>query len=267
MSKNNVVICAIAKNENEYINEWVNYHLDLGISHIYIYDNNDSSFEDVATRIDNKDKVTIIRYNDKHFYNMQTVSYVEFYRNYNKTFNWVGFIDIDEFLVGIDNVDEFFNQDKFKDYNQIRIKWKLFGDDGFIDRDRNIPVHEFFQKPILDNIKSNEAKPFIRGNMPEKAIIHKTHYVLNEKNELWKCCLPSGLPSTIIDWSIHEDYSNETVFINHYMTKTLSEFVEQKINRGDVARDKKQIKMDYYWQINTKTFEKTLWLEKNLKNL
>ena len=36
------VICSIAKNENAYLYEWALYHLQLGFSHIYIYDNNDN---------------------------------------------------------------------------------------------------------------------------------------------------------------------------------------------------------------------------------
>lgn len=259
----NVVICAIAKNENEYINEWVNHHINIGISHIFIYDNNDSTFEDVLTRIDRKDKVTIIRYNDKHIQGMQRKLYEEFYHKYNHKFNWCGFLDIDEFLVGIDNVNKFFNQDKFKKYDQIRIKWKLFGDDDFIDRDRNIPVVEFFKKPILDNFKSDEAKCFIRGCV-SNSLWHKTHYVITKEGKLWKCCLPSGRPCNSKDWSIHEDYSNETVFINHYMTKTLKEFIEQKSKRGDVVNSQRVIDLDYYWQINEKTPEKLEWIKNNL---
>lgn len=264
--KYNVVLCAIAKNENDYINEWVNHHLRLGIAHIFIYDNNDSTAEDVANRINNKDKVTIIRYNDKHFQDMQTTVYTEFYQKYNFRFNWVGFLDVDEFLDGIDDVNIFFNQPKFKNFNQIRIKWKLFGDDGYIDRDRSIPVFEFFKKPILGNIKSDESKCFIRGGMPEP-LIHKTHYVINDKNIMWKSCLPSGTPSLIRDWSIHEDYSKETVFINHYMTKTLAEFIEQKSGRGDVVHHDRILNLDYYWQINEKTEEKINWLKSNFKDL
>ena len=262
----NVVLCAIAKNENLYINEWINYHLTLGIDHIYLYDNNDSTAPNIKNFITNKDKVTIINYQNKHYKKMQTVVYTEFYKRYNKMFNWCGFLDIDEFLSGVNNVNEFFNSEKFTNYNQIRIKWKLFGDDGCIDRDRSIPVHDFFKHPILDNFKSNEAKCFIRGNMPEQLSYHKTHYVLNEKKELWKACLPSGNPTTIVDWSIHEDYSNETIFINHYMTKTLSEFIDQKLNRGDVVKPDINLTLDYYWQINEKTEEKLNWL-KNIAKL
>jgi hypothetical protein len=35
-----LVICAIIKNEADYIYEWLSYHAFLGISHFYLYDNN-----------------------------------------------------------------------------------------------------------------------------------------------------------------------------------------------------------------------------------
>ena len=39
-------ICAIAKNENDYINEWCKYHLNLGFDEIYIFDNNKDMIKD-----------------------------------------------------------------------------------------------------------------------------------------------------------------------------------------------------------------------------
>ena len=35
------VICCIAKKETNYIEEWIRYHLKLGFSKIYIFDNSD----------------------------------------------------------------------------------------------------------------------------------------------------------------------------------------------------------------------------------
>ena len=34
-----ISICLLAKNENNYINEWLKWHIDLGVEHFYIYDN------------------------------------------------------------------------------------------------------------------------------------------------------------------------------------------------------------------------------------
>ena len=34
---NDAIVCAIALNEELYIDEWIKYNLALGFSHIYIY--------------------------------------------------------------------------------------------------------------------------------------------------------------------------------------------------------------------------------------
>ena len=75
--------------------------------------------------------------------------------------------------------------------------------------------------------------------------------------------IPSVLPSGKPCWSkvaICENYSQESVFLYHYMTKSLSEFVNQKLDRNDAVYNQ-QIKIDYYWRINKKTPQKLEWLK------
>ena len=40
-----IALCAIAKNENLYIREWVEYYMKLGFSNIILYDNNNINGE------------------------------------------------------------------------------------------------------------------------------------------------------------------------------------------------------------------------------
>ena len=61
MSK--VALCALAKNENLYIREWVNWYKKLGVSKIFLYDNNDidgEHFEDVISDYINTGFVEVI---------------------------------------------------------------------------------------------------------------------------------------------------------------------------------------------------------------
>ena len=71
--------------------------------------------------------------------------------------------------------------------------------------------------------------------------------------------LPSGKPcnSKIV---IEEDYSKETIYLNHYMTKTLDEFIRQKLNRNDAVFNK-SLKLDYFWRINKQSEEKLQYLK------
>ena len=57
-----VAVVAIARNENLYINNWIDYHKKLGIDHFYIFDNSfdDEPRLDTAISQENKEITTII---------------------------------------------------------------------------------------------------------------------------------------------------------------------------------------------------------------
>lgn len=250
-----VVVCAIAKNEHLYINEWVKHYIDLGVDHIYLYDNDNLKSKYIGCYINEKYKEKISIYNIRGLKKpyLQHQVYSAFYRSHR--FDWVLFVDIDEFLIGVENVHNFLSQDKFKMFNQIRIKWKLFGDDDVIERDTKIGVKDFFKEQKHDNRLEYQNKSFIRGGLFIQ--INSCHYVKGLKS-----CFPTGKQCQSNKLEI-TDYDNETFFINHYMTKTLSEFVKQKLGRGDAVWDKRSIDFSYFWQINKKTPEKIAYL-KNL---
>ena len=263
-------ICCIAKNENKYINNWVNYHLNIGFSHIYIFDNNDSSTPYVGDYIEQKDKVTIFNKNNIHQQSFQLRCYQEFYDKYLNTFDWCAFIDVDEFISGVKDVRDWLS--KLTDFESVRIKWKMFGDDDVIERDESIPVQDFFKKPLHNSISEN-GKAIVRGGIKD-AVTGSCHYAFRGTRnyleglggdraniKLLKQCLPSGKPcnSRI---TIYEDYSQETIYLNHYMTKTLKEFIEQKFGRGDAIFERRDLNFDYYWRINTQTKEKLDYIDR-----
>ena len=261
-----IVICAMAKNEHLYINEWVNHYLKLGFDKIYLYDNDDLDKPFIGDYIENKDKVEIINIRGQKKEHLQHDIYTNFYNTHN--FDWCLFCDIDEFIFGVNNIHSFIEQKKFAFAKQIRVRWKLFGDDNLIKRDMNKPVCEIFSHEIKTSLmrdlktKGNleiQGKFFVRGSMPN-VVIRSPHFAsFSTRNNVIPSVLPSGKPcySKVV---IYENYSQESVYLYHYMTKSLSEFVNQKLNRNDAVYNQ-QIKLDYFWRINTKTQEKIEWLK------
>ena len=265
-----VVICAMAKNENSYINEWVAHYVNLGIDTIYLYDNNDFDTPYVKDFIDQKywDKVVIKDIRGQRKPKLQHDIYTGFYLKYGKTFDWCLFCDIDEFLFGITNFHSWLMQPQFKNAKQIRVKWKLFGDDNLVQRDLNKKVVDSFNIEVTKTFNRNlkdkgnlekQGKMLVRGGM-ENIVIRSPHFAsIGNRDNI----IPSILPSGKLSFSkvvIEEDYSNETVYLHHYMTKTLSEFVEQKLKRTDAVFGN-TIALDYYWRINKKTPEKLEYLK------
>lgn len=260
--KYNTVVCAIAKNEHLYVNEWVNHYVKLGFDKIFIFDNDDLDSKYIGDFIDSKlkSKVEIINKRGIHTKRFQHKCYQEFYNRHSRHFKWCLFCDLDEFLDGVTNIKDFLKTIP-DNIGQVRIKWRLFGDDNLVDRDTTKPVYGFF-KQVKDNKLSNQGKFIIRGNLRNVIIVSAHFASIKERNNIVPSCLPSTAKckSTI---EIEEDYSNEKIFLNHYMTKTLSEFIKQKINRGDACFENRTIDLEYYWRINDKTEEKLQWLKDN----
>ena len=71
-----VALCTMGKNENLYVNEFVQYYSKLGIDHIFIYDDNDPETEKISDALDEIHKnllqymkldYYILTINQKHF--------------------------------------------------------------------------------------------------------------------------------------------------------------------------------------------------------
>lgn len=226
-----VVVCALAKNEHLYINEWVNHYINLGVDKIFIYDNDDKNSKYIGDFIDKdlRDKVKIINVRGKHYKGIQTDLYTIFYNVEKDNYDWFIFCDIDEFLTGTNNIKNFLSNGYFGLFSQIRIRWKLFGDDNLIERDMSKGVMETFKEEKTSSLNwtlskkgtlERQGKAIVRGHLKNVEII-SPHYASNKlTHTLLPSCLPSGrLCQSLV--SINEDYSHEKLFFNHYMTKSL----------------------------------------------
>lgn len=261
-----VVVCAMAKNEHLYINEWVKHYLSLGFDKIYIYDNDDVKSPYIGNFISKNliDKCEIIDIRGQVREKLQHDVYTTFYNTHQ--FDWCLFCDIDEFLMGVTNIKIFLK--RFTGINQIRVKWRLFGDDDLIYRDTKKPVVSSFTKVVTYSLHRNlkirgnleqQGKMIVRGGLKD-VVIRSPHFAsFGSRDRVIPSCLPNGMPcnSKVV---ITENYRGNTIYLNHYMTKSLSEFVRQKMNRTDAVYGN-NIDMSYYWRINKKTKEKIDYLK------
>lgn len=269
------VICAIMKNEHKYLNDWVKYHLGIAFDYIYLFDNDDISSPNALDYVNQEylDKIQVINIRGWKELHLQQHIYTNFYNTFKQNFNWCAFIDIDEYLFGVTNVSEWLKTIPSQ-YYQIRVKWKLFGDDNLITRDMTKPVYEVFKTRINHSLHRNlhqkgnlesQGKCIVRGNL-DNVIFTSPHFAsYMTRDNVLKSCLPSGKECRFSKVVIHEVYDKETIWLHHYMTKSLSEFLEQKLNRNDCVYND-NINIKYYWRINKITMEKIKYLrEKGIK--
>lgn len=141
-------LCAIAKNEAPYIEEWVSYHLALGVKHIFLYDNEDSpTLNNISCLDPYRASLTVC-----HF-----PGFAKQFEAYNHclslsethSYRWGGFIDIDEFIVlkKHENLIDFMTE--HCPAGVLSINWVVFSGNAApnidIDvNDINIPVTKRF---------------------------------------------------------------------------------------------------------------------------
>ena len=123
----NISIIAIAKNENLYINEWINYHLALGFDKIIVADNNNTGSEKISDVVDNPN-VIIEDYHD--VISVQPIAYTDLFLKYREQFDWIAFIDIDEFIFLDEkynnNIKKYLLSSPFNEADIVRLCWKIY---------------------------------------------------------------------------------------------------------------------------------------------
>lgn len=113
-------ISTIAKNEFQYIKEFVTHHIALGFDKIIIYDNNSADGEHYEKLLDSEissGKVEIVDVRGRGGY--QNKSYQESYAKHKDEDGWIFFIDVDEFVIleHESDIHKFLERDCFKKFN------------------------------------------------------------------------------------------------------------------------------------------------------
>ena len=287
---NKVALCAIVKNENLYIREWINWYKHIGISKIFLYDNNDIDGEKLEDVINDyiKDKfVEVINVRglekgkvyDKDGVNLQPKCYIDCYKNKVSNFDWVCFFDVDEFLVFKQGFTlfTFLNQNIFKDSDTILIPWVQYDDNNLLFYE-NLPVMKRFTH------KSNTIKQGVKSivrcnklfNDNYKSINCLIHCFLLNDRKIIKSNGQKIITYNKSNWYTltEEQIKKSGAVLNHYKTKSTEEFIKRHLGRcwgtGKEFTDKgprtREDIMEQYFLFCQKTEEKRqLFLNYNLE--
>ena len=249
----NVALCCIGRLENRYALEFVKYYNNLGIDHIYIYDNNydgEENFEDVLQSYIDSKFVSIINCRNKLSY--QTIAYESCYYHYGNKYDYILFFDFDEYLVLKNNlsIKEYLSQNN--GFDVICINWKIYDDNDLIYDDgrdccirfnhpsKFIDANDVFKsivKTKINNIK------WATPHMPYVNNISKLKYCNNNFEKI---------NFNNID-DIAVCYNESNAYLKHFLTKTASEFKHIKLLRGGGFMDintYRSINLEQFFKIN-----------------
>lgn len=268
IEKKTVAIIAISRLENDYINEWVEHHLNIGIDHIYIYDNSSLKEEKLSGAIYEKylDKVSIIPAYDKNQY--QKTAYKDAYQRFGNLYEWLIYIDIDEFIMlqKDTNIKDFIKRFP-KDLETYKMHWQIYNDNELIDRSCSSSIVNDFITP-LKTMHNNQTKSIIKGGLKNIDFISVHYGVRNINGKISHLKTYYGdMKPTHTNGLIVKPIDYTYVKLNHYMTKTICEYICQKMRRPDAARDYTRTIDNKFYNISFKTDEKNQIYELSKRKL
>jgi hypothetical protein len=277
-SKESAAICAIQKGALPYLEEWVDYHLSIGFSTIYILDNSDTFETKQWAAFRNPDQVVATHVPGEA---MQLKAYQQCasmiqnqqqgrQRQQQQQHDWIAFLDIDEFIVLhkhstilelLQDVDEqagglSLNHVQFEFHNQTTYQ--------------PVPVTKRFQTRLSK--PSDFVKVIARTQFLHEPNVHFMKYKNRDTRTVDTRGFKGGYHYGLVKKGVMDVAS-----IYHYKTKSLDEY-RSRCQRGDVyfsaaTNDKegmekqkqfcsKELTQDYFDKSNTQgnlTFDDTAW--------
>ena len=230
-NKDKYLVFTCAKNESEYIVEWVEHYLNLGFDKIILVDNNDlgdNSLYNVLEKYIIENTVEI--FDCRGMSAVQVAIYSDFCEIGD--YKWCAYFDCDEFLeLGVYNDIKTFLSTQ--DSDCVLVNWLMFGSNGKIYKEDGT-VQERFTTPLYPIIyikENNFFKSIIKGgtHLFDNNWFNGSHLpTMNNSRAIFS--LGGYVPYKSTNHSTHPPRYKK-LYLKHYYTKSFNEWLI-KANRG-----------------------------------
>jgi hypothetical protein len=225
-----VAICAIAKNEGPYLEEWVAYHHLLGFDPIRIYshESTDASAE-VLDRLAAAGRAEWTPWTAPPDKKPQWLAYEDGLRELRGRADWIAFIDLDEFVVLPKHASIQAFLAEHPDLDALAINWRMFGSSGAERHEDGLVIERF----------THHAKRYFSGNRAVKTLarveaieVPRVHTCTFAPGVVYRTISGEELGPGVGE-SVGVDH--DTIRINHYFTRSREEW-DAKAARGRGAK-------------------------------
>ena len=246
-------ICAVFKNESPYLKEWIDYHLEIGVEHFYLYDNESSDdFVDVLTEYYRQGLITLKKIKGE---SCKKDAYENFLTNHEYETFWCAFIDLDEFITTREVPLQHFLLEA-EGYPSIGINWLMFGCSNHKNKPEGGLIENYTQCNDPYDFSFSNVSCHIKSIANPRKLIKKyisPHFFIADMNKSW----PS--PPVTVDEDFQfidgkarkidgERYNQagssvpkfKKIFIRHFWSKSFEEFKERRLlsKRDDTGQSR-----------------------------
>ena len=230
-----LAICAIAKNEGPYFQEWIEWHRKQGVEKFYIYDN--ESTDGTREVLEPYIASGLVDYTYFPGQKMQLAAYDDCFERHRLEVRWLAIIDLDEFIVPIKDrsIPEFLH--RMEKYPVVEINWLVYGSGGAKKQEPGGVMERFRRHSLPEHRLNTHVKSIVDPRRVCGMIgCHEAARLSG------KAADSHGVPLTkgFRDRKPQQD----VIRINHYAIKSYEEFLSKRA-RGR-ARTNSLRDMNYF---------------------
>jgi len=218
-------LCLICKDENDYLPEWLDYHILMGVDRFYIYDNESrASLRETLKDYIERGWVVVI---DIPGHKVQLYAYDHCLQTFGANTFWLGFIDTDEFLVPKTGQSLKELLKGYEAYGGLAVSSVFFGSNGHTTRPSVGQIAAYTRRTHV-TFKENELiKSIVQ---PRLALMPNSPHDFTFKANSW--CVNENLLR--VDGQRFPNNIDQ-IQLNHYYCRSQSE-IALKLSRGGGVR-------------------------------
>jgi hypothetical protein len=237
-----LAVCGIFRDEAFYLEEWLSFHHQMGVSHFYLYnDRSQDNYMDVLAPWIKKGLVTLT---DWHALG-QVSAYNHCIKTHRMNARWIAIIDIDEFLFSPKNLRLPEILKEYEESAAIFVFWVLFGSSGHIKRPDKTVIESYtrcldYDAALKEDYHPKTKKTGLTGkSLHGKSIVNPRLirvYNIHQPSSYWVGNLVNEKKERLNKiFNEKQKLSYNILRINHYWSKSIDEIVA-KVKRGSVNK-------------------------------
>lgn len=234
--RHGIAVVLIVKNEAAHIAEWLQFHLLAGVRHFYIYDNGCTDDTIAVAKAAAPNAITVLPWAQKltdgttgrEIHN-QVLAYAHATQNFGADYRWMTYIDVDEFLVPVQDSDLNAALEPLLHCKNISLPWHMFGRSGHLTAPEGGVLHNYTRRnpdPMSDAKGLRNFKMIVD---PCHVTAIKVHAI--ETDTSTDSCNDAGKMVTTAARNRRDFYAAARIQLNHYYTRSDAE-LRAKIARG-----------------------------------
>ena len=227
--------CIYVRNERHDILEWILHHIAIGFDTVLLMDNNsEDGTLDVATSAARLHDVRVGTWTETGSVS-QRRCYDHLLQKYGREFDWMAFIDADEFILPLRDHSIKTFLATVSDHAAVALNWAIFGTSGHVGPPSGLVLENFLRRAHDEFLSNRHVKSIVRPSLTAGAVnphMFNLHGQRIDEKGRFRSDYVDANAQTVI-WSeqqgiIAGDPDLSICRVNHYYTRSQYHFDEKE---------------------------------------